>query len=69
MRFTARALCLVLTILSSNVFAQGRRSTGKTLPVVGSKLPDIQAFDEQGQVLSLASLRGSYTVLVFGCLT
>jgi len=29
----------------------------------------VTAVDEQGQHFSTATLRGSYTVLVFGCLT
>ncbi len=36
---------------------------------VGSMLPDVDVYDAEGQVVSTASLRGSYTVLVFGCLT
>lgn len=38
-------------------------------PEVGAPLPDIQLFDENGQPVSLASIKGSYSVLVFGCLT
>lgn len=39
------------------------------LPAVGTALPVVKAFDDQGIEFSTASLRGSYTVLVFGCLT
>lgn len=42
---------------------------GGAFPAVGSVLPDVSAFDEQGKPFSTKSLRGSYTVLVFGCLT
>ena len=38
-------------------------------PKVGDSLPELQVFDQHGQVVSTASLKGSYTVLVFGCLT
>jgi cytochrome oxidase Cu insertion factor (SCO1/SenC/PrrC family) len=38
-------------------------------PPIGSPLPDVSAFDADGNALNLASLRGNYTVLVFGCLT
>jgi hypothetical protein len=41
---------------------------GGLLPA-GTMLPTISAFDEQGEKFSTSSLRGSYTVLVFGCLT
>ena len=35
----------------------------------GTMLPNTSAYDEQGEKFSTAELRGSYTVLVFGCLT
>ena len=42
---------------------------GTRIPAVGTMLPDVKAFDEQGNAFSTSSLRGSYSVLVFGCLT
>ncbi len=36
---------------------------------VGSALPDVTVFDSKGKELQIASLKGDYTVLVFGCLT
>jgi hypothetical protein len=42
---------------------------GGQVPAVGTMLPIVSAFDEQGEKFSTSSLRGSYTVLVFGCLT
>jgi cytochrome oxidase Cu insertion factor (SCO1/SenC/PrrC family) len=36
---------------------------------VGTTLPKVNVYDEQGERFSTASLKGSYTVLVFGCLT
>ena len=38
-------------------------------PALGELLPDVPAYDADGNVLRLSSLKGSYTVLVFGCLT
>ena len=39
-------------------------------PRVGEPIPDVTGYDEQGEPFPLrARLRGSYTVLVFGCLT
>ena len=35
----------------------------------GSMLPTLNVVDERGQVFSTGTLRGSYTILVFGCLT
>jgi len=37
--------------------------------VVGSPLPDVTIFDEQGQPFDLKQLKGGHTVIVFGCLT
>ena len=42
---------------------------GSQLPQVGTWLPVVSAFDEFGNEFSTSSLRGSYCVLVFGCLT
>ncbi|MFV1967199.1 MAG: hypothetical protein ACC628_17355 [Pirellulaceae bacterium] len=38
-------------------------------PGIGDPLPDITVFDADGNEFPLQSLRGDYTVLVFGCLT
>ncbi len=36
---------------------------------VGSPLPDVTVYDSKGKELKITSLKGKYTVLVFGCLT
>jgi|TARA_B110000495_G_C23026355_1_gene610001 cytochrome oxidase Cu insertion factor (SCO1/SenC/PrrC family) len=72
-----RSSLLLVTMLGYMVmptFAQpgnGPRSRGGggQLPQTGTLLPTVTAVDEQGQHFSTATLRGSYTVLVFGCLT
>jgi peroxiredoxin len=38
-------------------------------PQLGEPLPDITAYDQEGQELELRDLKDSYAVLVFGCLT
>lgn len=38
-------------------------------PAIGARLPDLKAFDADGREVRLGSLKGQYTVLVFGCLT
>jgi cytochrome oxidase Cu insertion factor (SCO1/SenC/PrrC family) len=38
-------------------------------PAVGEPLPEVRLFNAAGQEVNLSSLRGQYTVLVFGCLT
>ncbi len=37
--------------------------------LVGQPLPDITVYDAQGKEFKLSSLKGDYSVLVFGCLT
>ena len=80
MRRLTLALCAAATIgllLPAAASAQRKRpSRGGGLsgnfakgPAVGEKLPDVAAFDVNGKPFRLSSLKGSYTVLVFGCLT
>ncbi len=38
-------------------------------PAVGQSLPDLRVYDAQGREFELSSLKGNYSVLVFGCLT
>jgi cytochrome oxidase Cu insertion factor (SCO1/SenC/PrrC family) len=67
-------IAIVVTALSGagSAFAQPARGSGQggnRLPAVGMQLPDVQAYDEFGNSFSTSSLRGTYSVLVFGCLT
>lgn len=65
----------ISTVVTSSLLAQpnrspaGRRGPGGDLPAVGSTLPDIKLYDDRGEQFSTGSLRGQYSVLVFGCLT
>jgi len=36
---------------------------------VGSPMPETTVFDEEGKPFKTASLKGKYSVVVFGCLT
>lgn len=38
-------------------------------PPIGAPLPDLKAYDAEGKEVRLGTLKGQYTVLVFGCLT
>ena len=38
-------------------------------PKLGEPLPNLEIMDAEGKPFRLASLKGSHTVLVFGCLT
>jgi cytochrome oxidase Cu insertion factor (SCO1/SenC/PrrC family) len=38
-------------------------------PEIGELLPNLEVIDSQGKPFPLRNLKGSYTVLVFGCLT
>ncbi len=59
---------LGLAMLCAPAAAQNRPSVGN-LPAVGTMLPDVTVFDDQGKKFSTAQLRGHHSVLVFGCLT
>ena len=79
LRIELTLLLGISTLLAGNAFAQpggiqgGRagsgRSAGGNLPQVGSMLSDISLYDDLGKEFSTSSLRGQYSVLVFGCLT
>ena len=60
---------LIVAAAVHPVWGQGRRGSDAQVPAPGTMLPDVTAYDEQGDEFSTASLRGRYTVLVFGCLT
>ncbi|HIE99363.1 MAG TPA: hypothetical protein EYG03_00790 [Planctomycetes bacterium] len=60
------ATLFAITVLCGRVaFAQPPGG----LPQLGSELPDVVVYDEDGHEFSLNELRGEYSVLVFGCLT
>ncbi len=77
LRIELTLLLGISTLLAGNVFAQpgggGRsgasRGSGGNLPAVGTMVPDISLYDDHGNEFSTTSLRGQYSVLVFGCLT
>ena len=54
---------------SPNADASPARRAGGTLPEVGKVIPEITLYDARGEEFSTTSLRGQYSVLVFGCLT
>jgi len=49
--------------------ARMRRRFKESGPAVGDQLPDLSAYDADGKTFRLRSVKGKYTVLVFGCLT
>ena len=72
MVYRSRPILLIAGLLSFTWLgpASAQRGSGRSpLPAVGTMLPEVTAYDDQGNEFSTASLRGSYTVLVFGCLT
>ncbi len=46
-----------------------RANFERTAPKVGETLPEAIGYDAQGREFKLSSLKGSYAVLVFGCLS
>ncbi|MFK8111061.1 MAG: hypothetical protein AB8B91_02605 [Rubripirellula sp.] len=39
------------------------------VPMAGTMLPEVTVYDEAGNEFSTSTLRGKYSVVVFGCLT
>ena len=66
---TMAAIQFASATLAQNTLPQDPRRGGGQLPAPGTQLPIVTAVDERGKDFSTASLRGSYTVLVFGCRT
>ncbi len=46
-----------------------RANFERTAPKVGEALPEATGYDAEGREFNLSSLKGSYSVLVFGCLS
>ncbi|MEE8349659.1 MAG: hypothetical protein V3R94_08825 [Acidobacteriota bacterium] len=46
-----------------------RAAFERSAPKVGAVLPEISGYQVDGQEFNLRSLKGNYSVLVFGCLT
>ena len=63
----------LLVLVGTAAFAQppggGRNAVLKDAPAPGDLLPDITVFKSDGSPLKLRSLRGSHSVIIFGCLT
>ncbi|MFT5366337.1 MAG: hypothetical protein ACI8V2_001284 [Candidatus Latescibacterota bacterium] len=64
MRILRILFVLSVLILPLSVFAQGRANLPVDVP-----LPSVIVYDAQGQAFNLSELKGSYSVLVSGCLT
>ncbi|MEO2015771.1 MAG: hypothetical protein ABGZ53_15525 [Fuerstiella sp.] len=60
------AILFAITVLCGRVASA---QPGGGLPQLGSELPDVVVYSEDGREFSLSELRGEYAVLVFGCLT
>lgn len=49
--------------------AGGSNRVGSSGIRIGSPLPNVMVYGEDGNALAFASLKGSFSVVVFGCLT
>ncbi|MCH8291466.1 hypothetical protein IH992_10240 [Candidatus Poribacteria bacterium] len=81
--FLIAAFCAIGLILSANAHAQEERFQRSGGPFgrdgadqlvragleIGTPLPDLTAYDANGQPFKLSQLKGHYSVIVFGCLT
>jgi cytochrome oxidase Cu insertion factor (SCO1/SenC/PrrC family) len=54
-----------------NSQSRGRGTGGfdQQAPAIGQPLPNVKLYTAEGKEFSTSQLKGSYTVLVFGCLT
>ena len=71
-RYLGILACIIGLVAVNVADGQGRGRSGRSgfgVPAVGTMVPEVSLFDENGQPFSTDQLRGKYTVLVFGCLT
>jgi len=54
---------------SNSATSQVSSGFERSAPDVGDPLPDVSGYDADGKEFKLSSLKGHYSVLVFGCLT
>lgn len=66
----------VVGLLLFGELAQAQRGGGgmsqrfsQNSPAVGERLPDVTAYDEDGNKFNLREIKDNYSVIVFGCLT
>ncbi|MDP6039886.1 MAG: hypothetical protein QGG64_15140 [Candidatus Latescibacteria bacterium] len=59
---------LAKIVAFAGLFCLLSEPVGAQVPV-GTALPELTVYDASGETFSLAELKGSYSVLVFGCLT
>ena len=64
-------LAFAIASSANSLLAQGGGpSRGQTMLLQGKELPDVAAYDEEGEPFALREkLNGKHAVLVFGCLT
>jgi cytochrome oxidase Cu insertion factor (SCO1/SenC/PrrC family) len=70
-RFFTAMTWLVLTAIATAGQAQQRGQSDRIsgVPEIGQPLPEVTVYLPDGTPFSTRELKGSYTVLVFGCLT
>ena len=72
MRMILLSVFLVTLAGTPSALAQKMKSEedfAKSKPTLGDTIPDVTVYDSAGKEVKTSSLRGHYTVLVFGCLT
>ncbi len=69
--FFASAL-FALAVLTTPARSQMRQSEEdfvKAAPAIGDAMPELTVYSPDGKEVKTSSLRGSYVVITFGCLT
>lgn len=60
----------IFAIALTNSLAQRPGENTSPLPIQGEQIPELTAYDENGEAFSLTQrLKGKHGVIVFGCLT
>jgi cytochrome oxidase Cu insertion factor (SCO1/SenC/PrrC family) len=62
-------IVLVTTAGTAHAQSRGQQGTLAGAPSIGEALPEVQLYLADGTPFSTSQLKGSYSVLVFGCLT
>ena len=81
LRTAAMAGFMVTTLVGTGSFGQAPNRGGQSgrsgvessfaqrSPGIGQPVPDVKLYTAEGKEFPTSQLKGSYTVLVFGCLT
>jgi hypothetical protein len=71
-RYMFSSLIIALALFTPSTRGQMRQTEEefvKAAPAIGDPIPELTVYSPDGKEVKTSSLRGSYVVLTFGCLT